>query len=101
MASAPAPLPVVRATGTGYPAGLAYPVPGIRGRNNPCWGGDPSGASVDSEAHRRSAMRKATSKAKAKKGLKVKNLPAKGRKAASVKGGGLATRAGGEVISAD
>jgi hypothetical protein len=56
---------------------------------------------VDSEAHRRSAMRKATSKAKAKKGLKVKNLPAKGRKAASVKGGGLATRAGGEVISAD
>jgi hypothetical protein len=46
-------------------------------------------------------MRKATTKPKAKKNLKVKDLPAKGRKAAAVKGGALATRAGGEVISAN
>lgn len=51
--------------------------------------------------HRRSAMRKATNKPKTRKDLKLKNLPAKGRKAATVKAGGLATRAGGEVISAD
>lgn len=44
-------------------------------------------------------MRKATNKRKAKKALKLKELPARGRKATAVKGGALGTRAGGEVIS--
>ena len=43
---------------------------------------------MGSEVHRGSAMRKATSKPKAKKGLKVKDLPAHPKRAAAVKAGG-------------